>query len=201
MGAAGSPGTVSGTEFDKLLGALGADRETAGQQYERIRRKLVRYFESHGCSFPDEQADEVIDRVAAKISDGLVIQAADPATYFYGVARYLLKEYWDQRSRAAFGLQETPEPVAADKTDEAIERQTIANKKERELECLDGCLKMLPADRRELITTYYQGQGGDKIANRKAMAARLGTPISALRSKALRVRETLEKCLEDCLAA
>jgi RNA polymerase sigma factor (sigma-70 family) len=193
---------LSATAFEKLLAALGEDRDDAGQQYERIRRKLLRYFEYHSCPFPEDQADEVIDRVATKISDGLMIEAADPATYFYGVARYVMKEYWERQSRASTPVGKIGSTHTAPTSPEDWrEQQASRLRKEREMECLEGCLKMLPTDKRELITAYYQGAAADKIASRKALAARLGASINALRSKTLRVRETLEKCLDQCLAA
>jgi DNA-directed RNA polymerase specialized sigma24 family protein len=192
---------LSEVAFDKLLGALGKDRDSAGQQYERIRRKLVRYFESHGCLCPDDQADEVIDRVAAKISEGVEIYADDPAIYFYGVARYVLKEYWDKRPRATEPLSENLSlPSLSANPDELQREDDSRMQTERDMDCLEGCLGALPDDKRELITSYYQGDTAQKIANRKALAARLGTPINALRSRALRVRETLEACLHNCLA-
>jgi DNA-directed RNA polymerase specialized sigma24 family protein len=192
---------LSELAFNKLLGVLGKDRDSAGQQYERIRRKLLRYFESHGCVCPDDQADEVIDRVAGKISEGVEIYAGDPAIYFYGVARYVLKEYWDKRPRAAEPLRETASlPSLSTNPDEVLREGASRIETEQQMDCLESCLSALPEDKRDLITTYYQGDAAEKIANRKALAARLGTPINALRSRALRVRETLEACLEKCLA-
>jgi hypothetical protein len=62
--------------FDRLLEAPDSDRERAGQSYVQIRRKLVKFFEWHGSSCPDDLADRTIDRVCRKVEEGQTIRAA-----------------------------------------------------------------------------------------------------------------------------
>ena len=61
-------------------------------------------------------------------------------------------------------------------------------------ECLNHCLRQLPADNRELIIEYYRKGGRQKSDHRVAMAERLGIPPSALHSRAQRIRKKLERC-------
>jgi DNA-directed RNA polymerase specialized sigma24 family protein len=63
-------------------------------------------------------------------------------------------------------------------------------------ECLNHCLRLLPAENRELIVEYYRKEGRQKIDHRVVMAERLGIPPSALRSRAKRIRDKLERCIK-----
>src|SRR5207248_454000 len=60
-----------------------------------------------------------------------------------------------------------------------------------------GC--PFPEDHRDLIIGYYQGEKSNKIKNRQILAERLRIPIGTLRMRALRLREQLEVCVENCL--
>ena len=53
----------------------------------------------------------------------------------------------------------------------------------------------IPVRNRELIVEYYRKEGRQKIDHRVAMAERLGIPLNALRSRAQRVRDKLERCI------
>lgn len=72
--------------FDKLLACLDRDRERAAEKYEEIRNALITFFEHRGCLSPQEYADETINRVARRLSEGKEIYANNAASYFYGVA-------------------------------------------------------------------------------------------------------------------
>jgi DNA-directed RNA polymerase specialized sigma24 family protein len=154
-----------------------------------IRRNLVRLFEWRGCSTPDEYADETINRCAKRISEGEEIR--DIATYCVGVARMLLREMSRERAKEALPLDKGPEPRAAPFEPE--------NDAEHRLECLRRCLGQLSPESRDLILRYYQGDKRDKINNRKGLTKLFGVPSATLRMRALRLRETLQLCSENCL--
>src|SRR5689334_23839809 len=59
--------TLEPAAFQELLDWLAPDPETAGQQYELIRQKLIALFQCRACAFPDELADETINRVVRKL--------------------------------------------------------------------------------------------------------------------------------------
>src|SRR4029453_5040025 len=80
--------------FEKLLAQLDADRERAGEKYERIRHKLIKFFEWRGGASPEEYADRSIDRVARRVYEGAELRVSDPYLYFHGVALKVLKEHW-----------------------------------------------------------------------------------------------------------
>ncbi len=180
--------TLTQEAFDKLLASLDPDRESAGEQYLEMRGNLIRFFEWRGCPFPEDHADETINRVARKIGEGEEIQ--DPSKYSFGVARMLLLEIHKERVKERSALSEMTSPEAARYEFEELEPR---------VECLGRCLQSLSPDNRELILQYYQGEKGTKIETRKRLTDRFKVPINTLRMRALRLREKLLVCVENCL--
>ncbi|HEX8183700.1 MAG TPA: hypothetical protein VF747_03085, partial [Blastocatellia bacterium] len=147
-----------------------------------------RFFEWRGCSHPDDHADESFNRVTKRIAEGEEI--LNPMSYCLGVARMLLLEIGKDRAKEQQALAEMAvSPVAAPDSPES----------EEDIECLRECLETLSADNRELIIQYYQGEKGAKIENRKRLVERLGVGVNTLRMRALRLRERLQACVQDCL--
>lgn len=188
QGTARQKWTLTQEAFDKLLGALGGDRDSAAQKYLEIRTNLTRFFEWRGCSFPEDHADETINRIAKRVAEGEEI--LNYSGYALGVARLLLLEINKGRQREQLALAEIGT---------ASEVYEDANDDESRLICLRSCLQSLSNDNRELILEYYQGEKGEKIQNRKKMMDRLGVPVNTLRMRALRVRERLQGCVEECV--
>jgi DNA-directed RNA polymerase specialized sigma24 family protein len=175
--------------FDRLLAALGPDRDAAADRYLEIRRNLVRLFEWRGCATPDEYADETINRCARKIGDGEEIR--DVGTYCIGIARMVLREMSRDRDSKARPLDEAPEPRVAP--------ADFGGDSDRRADCLRGCLGHLSPDTRDFILQYYHGDKGEKIRGRKGLMERMGLTQSTLRMRALRVRERLQLCAENCM--
>jgi RNA polymerase sigma factor (sigma-70 family) len=189
---------LDGDAFDRLLARLDPDPEQAADLYEGIRRRLISFFEYRGGASPEDLADETINRVARRLSEGTDIHASNPADYFFGVARRVISEHWDSPQAGSARLDDVPPTQLAQPppTPEAIAER---DQRERGLDCLDRCLHALAAGERDLIIAYYQGETSVKIQNRKRLAARLGIAANALRIRALRIREKLEACVEGCL--
>ena len=180
--------TLTQEAFDQLLVAFGGDRESGGQKYLEIRNNLTRFFEWRGCAFPEDHADETINRIAKRIAEGEEI--LNHSGYAMGVARMLLLEINKGRQREQSALAEiATAPDVYDPGDDD----------EGRLNCLRNCLQTLSPDNRELILQYYQGEKGEKIGNRKKLIERLGIPVNTLRMRALRLRERLQACVEECL--
>ena len=182
--------TLTQEAFDRLLDSLGTDRDDAGTRYLEIRRNLVRLFEWRGCPAPDEYADETLNRCARKIGEGEEIR--DVATYCIGIARMLVREMSRDRSHQARPLEDAPEP--------RVQPAELEIDPDRRVHCLRRCLGQLSPETRNLILHYYQGDKGDKIRNRKSLTELFGIPASTLRMRALRVRERLQLCAENCVA-
>ena len=172
--------------FDGLLACLDSNRDIAAHRYLRMRRDLVRLFEWRGCYTPDDYADETINRCARKIEQGEEIR--DLAMYSIGVARMLLREMCRDRSRQARSLDEIPELCAWPE---------IRSDLEHGVEALRLSLEQLSHDDRFLILNYYKGDKSDKIKTRKMLSELFGIGTSALRMRALRIREKLRRCTQN----
>src|SRR5215510_1850906 len=176
--------------LDRFLASLNPDRDLAGAKYLEVHKKLERFFEWRGCPSPPDHADEAITRTAQRIAQGDVI--SDPAMYVIGVARLLLLEInkeMEKERRVASGQVGFPQVSMPESEDP-----------ERRVECLRGCLEQIPADNRELILLYYEGEKSVKINNRKRLTDQLKVSVGTLRMRALRIRERLMLCVETCVS-
>jgi DNA-directed RNA polymerase specialized sigma24 family protein len=168
---------------------LAPDAERAGTAYEDLRRALVSFFRWRGAATPEECADETLDRLAAKVHEGVSVE--DVPRFARGIARLVLLEHW--RSPQAQELAENHEPRAQTSPLDADEEHLHR--------CLDRCLGELDAEGRGLILRYYAEEGRKRIDSRKEMAAALGLSESALRNRSQRLRDRLERCLTGCLGS
>jgi len=178
--------------FDKLLTSLDTDRESAGTKYVELRSNLIRFFEWRGSLFPEDQADETINRVARRIIEGEEVR--DPTKHSVGVARMVLLEQHKERVREQNALRELPSAQDAIK-ETAYEFEELGPR----VECLGRCLQSLDTANRDLIVKYYQGEKSEKIENRKRLTDLLKVPLNTLRMRALRLRERLFVCVEECV--
>ncbi|HVE58946.1 MAG TPA: hypothetical protein VNB22_19135 [Pyrinomonadaceae bacterium] len=177
---------INQDNFAKLLDWLHPDADTAGKIYESVRNRLIKIFYARGSCIAEELADETIDRVVGKIKWLSEHYEGEPFLFFYGVAKKVFLEYSKKPK-----LQELPATL--------IKENAASENSEIYYECLDRCLaKMLPAQQ-ELILEYYQGEKQAKIKQRKLMEARLGISNQTLRVRILRLRETIQKCVRNCV--
>ena len=177
--------------FAALLFSLDANRERAGEKYEDLRRTLIRFFEWRGAPFPEEHADEALNRVARKLSDGVEIR--NISGYCYEVARLVfletLKAVDSRRESLESAEAELVTPM--DPSGDHIE-------KELRLTCLEDCLRALPAESAELIVEYYRYEKRGQIERRRALAERFGLRRDALANRVQRLRDKLEHCVSVC---
>ena len=169
---------------------LDRDRDRAGQKYEDVRLRLLKYFQWRGAPAPDIEADETINRVARKIEEGENVYNLN--AYIYGVARLVNAESVKTQSRS--------QPIA-----DEVECIEVPEKEEDDSDvtgrraCFDRCLQCLSDKSREIVIEYYHYEKGKKIEHRKHLAVRLGVTLNALRISAHRIRLGLEACVRDCL--
>jgi RNA polymerase sigma-70 factor, ECF subfamily len=175
------------SSLDRLLTSLDPERERAGELYEIVRRKLLKFFDCRASPTPEDDADETINRVARRLADGEAIE--NMAAYFYGVARLVLLES---------GRQHRREVASSDAMSAATLREESSESDIR-LRCLEQCLQALPAANRELLVAYYEGDKGGRIRQRHQLADAQGLPINALRIRVHRLRVTMEECVRKCV--
>jgi DNA-directed RNA polymerase specialized sigma24 family protein len=165
-----------------LLNWLDPTPEGAGHKYEEIRRRLMFIFRCRGCIFPDDLADKCFDRVATIISRPGFTYQGDPALFFYGVAKLMVKEHLRTRIFVKKGVEgESPES------------------KEEQSRCLEKCMSKLTPQSAQLILDYYDQAERSKTVHRKSLADRLGMPLNALRIQTYRIRTVLRQCLLQCI--
>lgn len=176
-----------------LLQRLDADPAEAGDKYEQLRRGLIKMFERRGALVPDQCADETIDRVAGKLAHGAVVD--DLFKFAHGVARLV---WLEQGRRPAaretpFDIESTPMPLPT-------RVEPVSDDDDPRLACFERCLSTLGGEARELILKYYVDVRPDRIRARATLARALGLSRNALRSRAQRIRDRLERCTMACIA-
>jgi DNA-directed RNA polymerase specialized sigma24 family protein len=176
---------ITAAGLTALLASLDADADRAAAEYERLRHALIKFFDWRAAWPPEECADEVLDRMTRRLQDTAV---HDVRRYAHGIARLVLLE---RRRQPVFV------PIEDD-TDLPETRRAHADEGIRD--CFDRCLEDLPSDSRSLLLRYYEGEGADKIANRRQLGITLGLSDTALRSRVQRLRDRLERCVQSCVS-
>ena len=179
---------LSARGFARLLERLHPDSAQAGQEYERLRRVLVKFFDWRGLASPDECADEVLDRLAVKLGETAV---EDVKKYALGIARLVALE---RRRGPSF----TPIDETAHASIATAARPVGDDEADPLRNCFDRCLEELPEESRLLLLRYYDGERSVKISNRQRLASALGLSDNALRSRVQRLRDRLEHCVRAC---
>jgi len=116
---------ITQESFSSFLEWLSPDSERAGEEYERLRFRLCRFFSLRHCNFADELADETINRVILKSSTQ---EIENKLAFCYGVAKNVYRESL-RKERAHLDIDELEIAV------NAVEQQSFSN------ECLDECLE------------------------------------------------------------
>ena len=178
--------TLTDQAFGVLLDALGTDRDRAAARYEALRARLIRFFGWERCPAAPDLADEVLNRLAKRLLEGEHIEALEK--YVYGIARMVLREVGAKSERNAAAITELLRLAPEQRFSEP-----------KSLGCVTHCLSRLSSQERDFILEYYTGDGRQRIENRRKMANRLNLPLNAVRNRALRLRERLERCSLECL--
>jgi RNA polymerase sigma factor (sigma-70 family) len=175
--------TITQEQFDALLAWLDTDRNLAARKYETIRSGLVRIFISKGFNDAEDLADETINRVMKRLPGIRVNYYGEPACYFRGVARNVMRENYRRKEIAGASIEVAVYPRPEVRED---------------LKCLGHCLDRLPDAKQDLILDYYLYEGHRKIQHHKQMAGQLKITEGAIRSRAYQIRVSLENCMRKC---
>lgn len=177
--------------LNTLLQRLGPDPDLAGTRYEQLRRRLISLFSYRRCPYPEELADETLDRAARRLEEiGAGFVGSDPTRFVYGVAWNVARESFRRRTTEPLPdrwehLRATPPPQEAEE--------------ERARACLDRCLARLAAEEQSLVLGYFEGEGGERIERRSALARQLGLSPNALRLRIHRLTDRLRECVVRCV--
>jgi DNA-directed RNA polymerase specialized sigma24 family protein len=169
--------------FDQLLLALHPERQAASEEYERLRGRLVRFFEWQGVFDSEQLADTSLDRLAMKLYRGE--QILDLRNYLHGIARMVLREWRNQRQR---------QEMLLDRASRGLSEAAPEPESEELYQVLEQTLAELPAMQRNLMLRYYSAAShAEQVALRLRMAAEIGISANALRNRMLRLRVELER--------
>ncbi len=136
---------MADTEQEQLLAVLDSDPIRADQKCRMLWQKMVFYFRKHSASSPEDLAQEVFARAKSRISQGQAVYAAEPASYFFGIARNVLREDWKRSKTQPVSLPEEAEDrLGSTKAMEQLERRVL----------LDNCLQRLDPEDRIFMKMY-----------------------------------------------
>jgi DNA-directed RNA polymerase specialized sigma24 family protein len=184
------------TDLNRLLMRLDSEPANAWEKYRSLRCRLVKFFECNQCPFPEELADEALDRVARKPQEEVI---RDVAEFVIGVARNLRLESYKKSQRETH-IEDRPggQESLADPRDH--EQEIVAKlDHQSSLTCLRECLGNLKSADRALALDYYSAQEEKQKVHRQKLASAAGITMIALRVRANRLREKLELCVSNCL--
>jgi DNA-directed RNA polymerase specialized sigma24 family protein len=190
------PDKLTAAQLEALLRRLDGRGERAGERYEAIHSRLVRFFLWNSCSAAEELADETLNRVARKLAAGRE-EIQELEAFIWGVARKVRQE----GQKADFkSVHVSNMPTAWAASDAGALLDAIENKiqAEQEVKCLHQCLRRWSDQDRELFLSYRVDKG-HYVERRKDLARKLGVTPGALRVRMIRLREKLEKCVARCL--
>ena len=186
------PKEISSEAFEKLLQRLSPDRATAGERYEEMRWKLVKFFECNLCALPEDLADQALDRLIYRLSHE---EIQEIATFVWGIARNLVQEA-RRRARKTISLSELPgEPYESGQSGHLIDDE-IAGAEMTSI--LRECLEQVPPEEKEVFLSYYR-MNGSASPERNRLARKLGINLGALRVRVNRLRNKLEKCVQRAM--
>lgn len=153
--------------------------------YEDIRKRTIRYFESRGINEPDVWTDEVIDRAARRLE--IAGDVEEPRSFVAGVARLVALD----ARRSSRKAQEALYRMKSEDS-EAIEQDAVEQEDPR-LAILQRCLNAFSPQDKSLLVQYYEGKLRD---GRKGLCQSLGVGSGKLRVRAHRLRVRLESALQ-----
>src|SRR6266436_3888 len=162
--------------FERFFRRFDSDETIAGEKYESLRRRLVKFFECNRCWGPEDLADEVFDRLAAKPETEIM---RDVVGYAIGIARLVSMESYKRMRRQVHG-EDLPGgqgslPEIRDSSAELVERLDH----ETRISFLKECLAKLSESDRGLAIQYYGAEEEKQKYHRQRLAEKYGLTMDA----------------------
>lgn len=169
--------------FAALLAALG-DSSSIGAHYENLRAKLIFFFSRRLLQFPEDLADEVLDRLAFRLSRGTEIASIE--AFALGIARHVALEQ-SKRKDVHRGVDNA--------FFDNVPASSPTQSNEEEIVRMERCLKKLPSSESRLLRGYYLSSVNNFIQARRNLADELGVSPLALRQRVFLARQKLRECM------
>ncbi|MBV9926786.1 MAG: sigma-70 family RNA polymerase sigma factor [Acidobacteria bacterium] len=174
---------VTREKFAGFLEWLSPGGEGAGEEYERLRFRLCTFFSQRRCRFPDELADETINRLMLKVGEERI---ENKLAYCYGVAKNVYRE----------SLRKERHHVDVDEVAVAAQPPPEPNFSE---ECLEKCLAELPPESQQMILEYFSEVKTAKVELRRRLSQSFEVTQTALRVRVMRTKQKLKLCVQECM--
>lgn len=160
----------------ELLSIFDSDPSRAEEKYQDLYNNLVRYFQWNQKEEPADLAQEALRRGIARLHQGQKITISDPAGYFFGIARNLVRETWKTRPQEQLQDEEFPEVRSSSHDLNPAEQRIF----------LKECLSHLSREELGMLLAYVDG-------NTEDWGQKAGVSPVALRIRVHRLRKRLEK--------
>ena len=161
---------------DELFAILDSNPSRAEEKYLELFRKLVRFFEWSRSTEPEDMAQETLRRGFTRLGQGQKITTSDPAGYFFGIARNLIREGWNTRKQEQFEEHQAPK----------LDNSFYNLNPSEQVVFLKQVLHNLSKDEIAMLVAYVEGSG-------EAWGRKAGLEPGALRLRIHRLRKRLEK--------
>jgi DNA-directed RNA polymerase specialized sigma24 family protein len=182
-------GRLTQEGLDRLLLALGENRDEAALRYERLRARLVFFFARRQFVLAESLADEALDRLATRLSTGERIEV--PESYAYGIARLVAQEEGRRSMREAEANRHYARNISS----------VLDTQEEGEIQqAMEACLSRHSEADRKLMMEYYIARGRALIDHRRQLAESLGMTPNAFRKRVFRLRRAIEGCVRARLS-
>lgn len=180
---------MTNESFRILLEALKSHSSDAGSAYTNLRNSLVRYFQIKDDVDTDEAADEVLDRVALKLSQNTEIK--NLTQYSFGVASLIFLE----RLRAAAKNKKAQTEFYA-----AREKQSNDDLQD-DFVYFRECFQKLSLAEKNFMKDYFPDLPFTELTpHREKLCAEKKLSINNLRIKIYRLKQRLEDCVRKKLS-
>jgi DNA-directed RNA polymerase specialized sigma24 family protein len=176
---------ISQEQFAGLLLKLGKEPLESGARYEALRTRLIFYFRRKCLDFPEDLADEVLDRLARRLAEGTEIDSL--TAFALGIARFVAQE----QASKPFQIQ-----VLEDTFFNNIPADSPTESMEERFSGMEHCLNRMTAADVELLEKYYLGDGESLIRARKSISETLKISPESVRQRIFSIRRRMRQCME-----
>ena len=183
--------SFSAEGFASLLAKLGDTPREAGERYERLRSKLIFFFTRRQLSLPEDLADDAMDRLGRRFSEGLDISSVD--AFALGIARHIAQEQVTIASQTRTVDTAFFDDIPAFSLTSS-EKERIVNLDQR-IEAFERCMRRLPSREMQLLKSYYLDPPGDRTSVRRSLAKRMAISQGTLRQRVFLIRRSLVECV------
>jgi hypothetical protein len=179
------PESPEAMAFQRFLARLSPEPEEAGRRYIKMRNNLLRYFILKGEASPEEAADETIDRIAASVNKGVVIDEVWP--YCLGVARLVGLERFRKNKREQQAWMVFTDKIAL----------TFDEARDASYQAMLRCLQSLEEPERQLLIDYCHPVSADERPRQRIDLAKThNSTLNQLRLRIYRLRARLLECVK-----